>query len=359
MKFFDNIRQYLSIKPEIDKAIQRVIDSGQFILGREVYELEEKLAQYYGIKHAIGVGSGTDALRISYHILETHTAKHGIDTVLVPDFTYIASANIAKEHTITFCDVDEYGRMNMKMVSGNVLSIPVHLFGLMTEDLISRYIIEDGAQSIGAEFKGRRYYPNSDFVITSFFPTKNLGCFGDGGMIFTNNDNYADLARMIRVHGASKEDKYKHKILGMNSRLDTIQAAVLLVKLNYLDEWIEKRRILAKRYIDCLGGYVYTPIEPEGFKHVYNQFTIRTNRRDELKEYLKKKDIETMIYYPIPLHQQQCWNYNHKLPCGIICNYANSIALSKTVLSLPIYPELTVDEQDEIIGSIGDYFALR
>jgi dTDP-4-amino-4,6-dideoxygalactose transaminase len=356
MKFFDNTRQYMSIKCEIDNAIQGVIDNGNFILGKEVNEFEEKIAEYYGMKYAVGVGSGSDALRIASMALNEIYGSRSYDIIYVPDFTYIASADfINREHDLRlrFLDVDESGRIfAMNVVKKyNDLLIPVHLFGLMTREINCGFVIEDGAQSIGAERNGKKYHEHSDFVITSFFPTKNLGCFGDGGMILTNDKEHYEFAKSIRVHGSGK-NKYLHTIHGVNSRLDTIQAAILNVKLKYLDDWIERRRYLAKRYNEHLGEYVGLPEEPEGFKHVYNQYTITTQNRDELKGYLETESIPTMIYYPIPLHRQPMYGWVG----GEDRQFPTAVVLSEQVLSLPIYPELLVSEQDDVIKNIVTFF---
>jgi dTDP-4-amino-4,6-dideoxygalactose transaminase len=361
---FTPVRQYLNLKEEIDNVIQKILNRGDFILGEEVKEFEQSVARYLGVKHAIGVASGTDALQIA---LMAIGLKPG-DEVITTPFTFVATAEtiVLLGGKPVYVDIDERTyNINPELIEDKITEktkaiIPVHLYGQPAEmekilDIARRYnlyVIEDSAQAFGAEYKGRKVCTFGDIACISFFPTKNLGAFGDAGMVVTNSDDLAEKIRMIRVHGSKK--RYHHELLGVNSRLDTLQAGILLVKLKYVDEWNKRRIEIANRYSNSLKDIdsIITPYAEPYNKHIYHQFTIRTNRRDELIEFLKGRGIQTAVHYPIPLHLQKAFSYfgykEGDFPIAEKC--------SREVLSLPMFPELRDDEVDYVIGSIVDFF---
>jgi dTDP-4-amino-4,6-dideoxygalactose transaminase len=342
--------QYQNLKDEIDKAILGVLGSGQFILGENVKEFEKELAEYCNVRHAIGVASGTDAL---YLALRACGVGPG-DEVITTPFSFVATAEViiltgAKP---VFVDIDEEtynispSKIKSYITDKTKAIIPVHLYGLPAEmDLILEVasshglkVIEDACQAIGAEYKGRRIGGIGHIGCLSFFPSKNLGCYGDGGAVLTNDDELAEKIKVLRVHGSY--EKYMHSEIGINSRLDEIQAAILRVKLKYLEDYIEERRIKAKIYTEELAEICTVPFEPDYCRHVYHQYTIQIRNRDLIASHLKSKGIATAIYYPIPLHLQECFKYldykKGSLPV--------SEAFSKRVISLPMYPELTTHQ---------------
>lgn len=364
---FTPVRQYLNLKEEIDKAIQKVLNAGNFILGEEVREFESKVAEYLGVKHAIGVASGTDALQIALMAIDL---KPG-DEVITTPFTFVATAE-----TIAllggkpiYVDIDEKTyNINPDLIEEKITEktkaiIPVHLYGQPAEmdkimDIARRYnlyVIEDSAQALGAEYKNRKVCTFGDIACISFFPTKNLGAFGDAGMIVTNNDELAEKIKMIRVHGS--KIRYKHEILGVNSRLDTLQASILLVKLKYLDRWNERRAEIAKKYNDAFQNLdgVITPYREPYNKHIYHQYTIRTEQRDALAQFLKERGIQTAVHYPIPLHLQKAFSYFGYKPG----DFPVAEQCSKEVLSLPMFPELTDEEVDYVVKSVNEFFKIN
>lgn len=363
--FLDLKRQYQPIKEEIDQAIHRVVDSQNFILGDEVRVFEEKFAQYCGVKHAIGVASGTDALLLS---IKAHNIT---EDVITSPFTFFATAGsiynaganpqFADINPETF-NIDPEDLVKKVRENDKIKAIlPVHLYGQTAEiepiheiaedhDLT---VIEDAAQSIGAEYHGKKI-GSINTTCFSFFPAKNLGCYGDGGIITTNEEEIAEKIRTLRVHGS--KPKYYHHIIGHNSRLDALQAAILTVKLKYIDEWNSMRIKNAKLYnknLKEIEGLKVPDIDPQN-KHVFNQYTLRvTNgRRDDLKKFLTERNISTVIYYPLPLHLQPCFSYL-KYNKG---SFPNSELASKEVLSFPIYPEILKDELKYICNSILEFF---
>jgi dTDP-4-amino-4,6-dideoxygalactose transaminase len=364
---FTPVRQYLNLKDEIDSAISRVLNRGNFILGNEVMEFERKIAEYLGVKHAIGVASGTDALQIA---LMAIGLKPG-DEVITTPFTFVATAEAIAllGGKPVYVDIDKKTyNINPELIEEKITEktkaiIPVHLYGQPAEmdkiiDIARRYnlyVIEDSAQALGAEYKGRKVCTFGDLACISFFPTKNLGAFGDAGMIVTNNDELAEKVRMIRVHGSRV--RYNHEILGVNSRLDTLQASVLLVKLRYLDGWNDRRAEIAKKYTDGLfniDGLVTPYCQPDS-KHIYHQYTIKTKQRDELAQFLKEKGIQTAVHYPIPLHLQKAFSYlGYKKG-----DFPISEECASGVLSLPMFPELKDDEIEYIIESIQQFFKFK
>ena len=342
------------------------MESQHFILGPEVEALEQEMALLTGCKFAIGCASGSDALVLA---LLAHEIGPG-DEVITTPFTFVASAgSIARVGAKpVFVDIDP-DTFNIspeaikKAVTPRTKAImPVHLFGLAADMnevldwLPSRRIpmIEDAAQAIGARYEGRAVGSLGSMGCFSFFPSKNLGCAGDGGVLTTNDPDLADKLRLMRVHGARK--KYEYEILGMNSRLDALQAAVLSVKMRHLSAWTAARRLNAARYRELfhefrLEAFVKAPIAPPRSVHVYNQFTIRVRERDELRKHLQGRGIPTEIYYPKPLHLQPAFAYlGHRLG-----DFPAAEAASREVLALPIYPELTEVQQRAIVAAIADF----
>lgn len=358
----------LDLTPEIEAlwddlnaAIQEVLRSGQFIMGPNVRALEQEIAAYLNVKHAIAVNSGTDALVIG---LRAAGIGQG-DEVITTPFTFFATAE-AISHvgaTPVFADVDErtYNidpvEIEKHITRRTKAILPVHLYGLPCRmdaimDLGNTYglkVIEDCAQAFGASFKGKKVGAIGDVGCFSFFPTKNLGAYGDGGMIVTNNDEIADLARMLRSHGSRR--KYYNEMIGYNSRLDEIQATVLRVKLPHIDKWNEARRQVAHRYSDLLSevDQVLVPFEAENAYHVYHQYTIRVSSviRDSLRQKLLDKGVGTMVYYPMPIHNLPVYRPNEG-------NYSNSSKLSQEVLSLPIWPSINVSQQLEVVTKVSE-----
>ena len=366
MMFLDLHAQYAEIRQEILDAVARVLESQHFILGPEVEALEQEMALLTGCKFAIGCASGSDALVLA---LLAHEIGPG-DEVITTPFTFVASAgSIARVGAKpVFVDIDP-DTFNIspeaikKAVTPRTKAImPVHLFGLAADMnevldwLPSRRIpmIEDAAQAIGARYEGRAVGSLGSMGCFSFFPSKNLGCAGDGGVVTTNDPDLADKLRLMRVHGARK--KYEYEILGMNSRLDALQAAVLSVKMRHLSAWTAARRLNAARYRELfhefrLEAFVKAPIAPPRSVHVYNQFTIRVRERDELRKHLQGRGIPTEIYYPKPLHLQPAFAYlGHRLG-----DFPAAEAASREVLALPIYPELTEVQQRAIVAAIADF----
>lgn len=376
--------QYQVIKKEIDEAIQRVVESQYFIMGPDVTKLEEEICSYLNCKYAIGVSSGTDALLLALMALDI---KSG-DEVIVPTYSFFATAGVvARLNAVpVFVDIDPVtfninpADLKRKITSKTKVIIPVHLFGQsaeMEEILeIARdnnlKIIEDAAQAIGTQYKNGKFVGTiGDAGCFSFFPSKNLGGFGDGGIIVTNDEEYYHKMKIMRVHGM--EPKYYHKYIGGNFRLDTLQAAVLRVKLPYLDSWSEKRRqnaaLYTKLFIESklsegegkisfdeknkvlLPKAVYKNSGVKNY-HIYNQFVIRIQKRNELMNYLKSKEIGCEIYYPVPFHRQECFNYleynDNDFPV------ANSAA--ETSLALPIYPELSSEQIQYVVETIRNFF---
>jgi dTDP-4-amino-4,6-dideoxygalactose transaminase len=346
--FLDLTEQYRTIEDEITEAIRRVVESQSFILGPEVAELEQEVTEYVGARYAVGVASGTDALLLPLKALDAEPGSE----VIVPSFTFFATAGAVWNAGLkpVFCDVDPETfnvtaeSLERVWTDKTVAIVPVHLFGQMApmKEVMALakargvFVIEDGAQAFGASSPLGSAGAVGDVGTYSFFPTKNLGGFGDGGMIVTDDEGLAEALGKTRVHGGRK--MYHHETVGTNSRLDAIQAAVLRVKLRYLDMWAEKRRRNASYYTDTLSGIdgLTTPKSLEGFTHVYNQYTMKVDRRDELKEHLKSSGIGSGIYYPVPLHLQQCFRQlgGEKGDCPV------TEELCQKVLSLPIYPEL-------------------
>ena len=362
MNFIDLKLQYKNLKSEIQEAINRVLDSSQFILGPDVTELEKEIATFVNAKFGIGASSGTDALYMAMLALDIGPG----DEVITTPFTFIATAEVialvgAKP---VFVDIDpktyniDVTQIENKITEKTKAIIPVHLYGQAADmDSISSiakkhnlYIIEDAAQAIGAEYKNQKVCSLGDIACLSFFPSKNLGGFGDGGMVVTNNETLSEKLRQVGNHGQDK--KYSHKYIGINGRLDTLQAAILRVKLKYLNQWIEQRIKHAEYYIQNLKDLVETPYKEDFNKHVYNQFTIRTSKRDELQKHCIDNGIPIAVHYPIPLHFQNAFSYlGYKKGDFPVAEQA-----SLEVMSLPMFPEITESQQDEVISTIKDFF---
>ena len=377
--------QYKSLKKEIDETLIRVAESQYFILGPEMDKMEKAFCDYLGSKYAFGISSGTDALLIALMAIDI---KPG-DEVIVPTFSFFATAGVVSRlnaipvlvdsDPVTF-NIDP-AEVEKKITAKTKAIIPVHLFGqscAMNEIMaIARKrnikVIEDAAQAIGVQYKDGSFVGTiGDIGCFSFFPSKNLGCFGDGGLVTTNDPHLGERLRILRVHGG--EPKYYHKIIGGNFRLDALQAAILSVKLPHLDSWSEKRRKNAETYTKLfitkglaveegktkfddknkvlLPKAVYRD-KGDTVKnyHIYNQFIIRVEKRDELRKYLTEKEIGTEIYYPVPFHMQECFAYLGNKPGDF--PFAEQAA--NTSIALPIYPELTLEQQTFVVDTIKEF----
>jgi dTDP-4-amino-4,6-dideoxygalactose transaminase len=354
----DMRRQTAAIRDEIDTAMGRVLDHGQFILGPEVRELEVRVAAYCGTRFAVSCASGSDALMLPLMALGIGPG----DKVITTPFTFFATAgSIARlGATPVFVDIDPSTfNLNPELLEAAIdqdvkAIVPVHLFGQCAEmseinEIAARHgipVIEDAAQAIGAEHQGERAGSLGWCGCFSFFPSKNLGACGDAGMVTTNDPTLAERLKMLRVHGSKY--RYCHELVGMNSRLDTLQAAILLVKLKYLDKWTERRRLNATIYRELMSGAdAVMPKEHNG-RHVYNQFTIRSANRDEMKQALAAAGVGTEVYYPIPLHLQECFR-----ALGYRAgDFPESERAAKEVLSLPVEEGLPGAEIAVIAGTV-------
>lgn len=360
MEFCDLKKQYNLYKNEIDKGIAEVIDSAYFINGPVLSRFEENLSKFAGVKNAIGCASGTDALVLP---LMAWGIGPG-DEVIVPDFTFIATAEMVAfiGATPVFVDVDPV-TYNMSpeaferaITPKTKAVIPVSIFGQIADlDSIINIahsrgikVIEDGAQSFGAENKGRKSCSIADCSTTSFFPAKPLGCYGDGGAVFTNDDDLAKKMRVILNHGQVK--RYHHAVIGFNGRLDAIQAGILDVKLKKFDNEIKLRNEVALQYTKRLEGIVTTPVVAKENLSVWAQYTILVDDRDKLKEHLAQNNIPTAVHYPIPLSKQEAFNSMESVPNNV------TKEISEKVLSLPMHPFLTESEIDFVCNCIKEYY---
>lgn len=380
--------QYHSLKKELDEAILRVAESQYFILGPEVENMEKEFCKYLNCKQAIGVSSGTDALLLALMAIDI---KPG-DEVIVPTYSFFATAGVVSRLNAVpvLTDIDpvtfniDPEDVKKKITSKTKAIIPVHLYG-QSADLepivkIAKekniFVIEDAAQAIGTQYKDGKYVGTiGDIGCFSFFPSKNLGGYGDGGLVTTNDDKLAYMLRIKRVHGG--EQKYYHKVIGGNFRIDALQAAVLRVKLPHLDKWSEKRRRNAEYYNKLfreaglaeepgqtkfdeknkvlLPKAVYKNISGLKNYHIYNQYVIRAQKRDELKKFLTENEIGNEIYYPVPFHLQECFaNLNHKKG-----DFPESEKASETSLAIPIYPELSKEQQEYVVQRIKEFIQSR
>lgn len=367
--------QYTQIKEEINQAIQEVLESQSFILGPIVERFEAAVANYLSVPHAIGVASGTDALLLS---LMTLGIKRN-DQVIAPAYTFFSTASSISRLGAkpVFLDIDpltfnldpqkleDYLKKNNRKHARPKAIIPVHLFGQMADmeaimDLARRfdlYVVEDAAQALGAKKGDYQAGTIGNLGCFSFYPSKNLGGYGDGGMVVTHDRELAARVRLLRVHGS--EQKYYHRQIGICSRLDALQAAVLSVKLKYLNFWNERRRKNAQIYetlfceAELNHRFVALPgVKKDGY-HIFNQFVIRARQRDELCQYLKGKGIGTEIYYPIPLHLQECYRSLGYLPGSL----PESEKAARETIALPIYPELTLGQLRKVVQAIKDFYA--
>ena len=357
---------YKEVLADVEKNINAVIESGYFILGPVVEELEQKIVTYCEAKYAVGVSSGTDALLIS---LMAAGIKED-DEVITTPFTFFATAGSISRLRAkpVFVDIEpDTFNINTKQIEENITRktraiLPVHLYGQCVDmdpvlDLAQKYnlvVIEDAAQAIGSEYKGRRAGSMGDYGCFSFFPTKNLGGFGDGGMVTMNSEELYEQVKILRVHGS--HPKYYHKMIGGNFRLDAIQAAVVLAKLKYLDKWTEKRRANAQTYnrlFKEMGMTDSLTLPSEVIPHhVYNQYVIRVkDKRDELRSFLGENNISTEIYYPLPLHLQDCYlSLGYKKG-----NLPESEKAADETIALPIFPELTTDQLEYVVATITHF----
>jgi dTDP-4-amino-4,6-dideoxygalactose transaminase len=363
--------QYQKIKTEIDQAMINCVESAEFINGKLVAEFSDNLAKFVGAKHVIPCANGTDALQIALMALNL---KPG-DEVIVPAFTYVATAEVIALLNLVPVMVDvmpDDFSINLEQVKQSITPktkaiVPVHLFGQCAgmEELLliakenNIYVVEDTAQAIGAEYTFKdgsiqQAGTMGDVGTTSFFPSKNLGCYGDGGAIFTNNDELATRLKMMANHGQSK--KYQHDVIGVNSRLDTLQAAILNIKLKHLNEYCAARNSAADYYDHELKNIdgIITPVRVSNSTHVFHQYTmkIKDGKRDALKNYLQEKGIPSMVYYPFPLHFQKAYQ-SDRFPKGSL---PISEKLCEEVLSLPIHTEMTVEMQNFIVNTIKEFY---
>jgi UDP-2-acetamido-2-deoxy-ribo-hexuluronate aminotransferase len=359
--------QYQKIKDEVDDAVLSCIASAKYIQGPDVMTFEKNLAEYLGTRNVIGCANGTDALQIALMALELEPG----DEVIVPAFTYVATAEVIALLGLTpkMIDVDA-GTFNIKAEDVRAAAnertkavVPVHLFGqscdmdaiMEVADECGLFVIEDNAQAIGGDYGAQKTGTIGHIGCTSFFPSKNLGCYGDGGAIYTDNDELAEKIRMIGNHG--QRQKYYHSVIGVNSRLDTMQAAVLNVKLKYLDKYCEARQEVAARYDAGFAGVdgITVPAREPKSTHVFHQYTLKVagGRRDELKDHLAGKDIPSMIYYPLPLYKQEA--FRAYAPADFDLPITEELCAA--VLSLPIHTEMETNTVDYIINSVREFFA--
>lgn len=371
IQMVDLKKQYFNIKSAIDLAIHRCLDSANFIKGPQVANFENHLAEYLDVKYVISCGNGTDALQISIMALGLQPG----DEVIIPAFTYVATAEVIGLLGLipVMIDVDPYTfNINQELVAEAItdktkLVVPVHLFGQCAEmeGILSLCnakgiaVVEDTAQAIGAKYtfdNGKIVSAGAmgDFGTTSFFPSKNLGCYGDGGAIYTNNSDLARKARMVANHG--QEKKYIHEVIGINSRLDTIQAAILNEKLVHLDTYIDNRQKVADYYDRELIGIdaIEIPHRTKESTHVFHQYTLKVSAklRDDFKEYLNQKGIPSMVYYPIPLNHQKAFQNLGRIVGDLLVTEN----LCQQVISLPMHTELTEAELQYITDAIKIYF---
>ena len=370
--------QYAPIREEVREAVDRVMDSQHFILGPEVEALEREVAEYSQCGHGIGVTSGSDALLVCLMAIDLRPG----DEVVTTPYTFFATAGaVARLGGVpVFVDIDpltynvDPARVEAAITPRTRALMPVHLYGQTADmdpimEIAERrnlVVIEDAAQAIGSEYRGRRAGSIGHFGCFSFFPSKNLGGFGDGGMVTANDADLADRVKLLRNHGY--RPKYYNKVIGGNFRLDAIQAAILRVKLKYLDGWTEGRQRNAARYRDLFAEAglaldpgtplspdargVVLPTEAAGVRHIYNQFVIRSGRRDALMNHLKGRKIGTEVYYPVPMHVQECFA-GLNLKAG---DFPLSESAAAETLALPIYPELTEEQLSSVVDAVSEFY---
>ncbi|MBL6657570.1 MAG: DegT/DnrJ/EryC1/StrS family aminotransferase [Flavobacteriales bacterium] len=356
MPFIDLQSQYRAYKSEIDSAIQNVLDTSQYIMGPPVKQFEANLSQYVGAKHAIGCASGTDALLLALMAIGIKPN----DEIITTPFTFIASSEVISllGAVPVFVDIeaDTYN-INAELIEDKITSktkaiMPVSLYGQIADmdainSIAERHnliVIEDAAQSFGATYKGKKSCNLSHFGCTSFFPSKPLGCYGDGGALFTNDDELAEKARLFLAHGSKR--RYDHEVIGINGRLDAIQAAILDVKLKYFDDEVQSRAEIGQYYIDLLRDKgIQLPTIKEERTSVFAQFTLQSENRQALIKKLNENDVPTAIHYPTPLHLQKCYkslNYS-------VGDFPVSEKAANEVFSLPMSPFITKEQQELIV----------
>lgn len=365
-------RQYEPLRSELLAAVSKVCDSGRYVLGPECEELERDIAKYTGARHAIACASGSDALLLALMALDIGPGHE----VICPSYTFFATASAVWRLGAepVFCDIEpatfniDPAKIEALVSPKTKAIIPVHLFGQCAAmDEIGRVaakhslaIIEDACQAIGATYAGRGAGTLGDMGCFSFYPTKNLGGMGDGGLLTTDRDELAAKLKLLRGHGM--EPRYYHHVVGINSRLDTLQAAILKVKLPHLDNWARQRQINAERYhalfAECgLDKIITLPQTARAAKHVWNQYTIRIpdGRRNDLRKHLSDAKIGTEIYYPVPLHEQKCF-----APLGYqLGSLPETEIAARETLALPIFPELTAEEQRTVVASVASFFGVE
>src|SRR2546426_1867328 len=358
--------QYRPLREELLAAVVRVCDSQRFIMGPEVAALEDEMARMLGIRHAIAVSSGSDALLLALTALEIKAGDEVVTTTYSFFATAAAIVRVGARPILVDIDPATFNidpeRVRLALTPRTRAIVPVHLFGLSADldpiaDLASRAgipIVEDAAQAIGATYKSRRVGGIGVFGCFSFFPSKNLGAFGDAGLITTNDDGLAERARLLRTHGM--EPQYYHQLVGGNFRMDALQAAVIRVKAPHLAAWTDARRANAQRYGTlfrdaALGDHVTLPVEPPDLRHIFNQFVIRTADRDGLKRHLDERGIGTEIYYPVPFHLQPCFaNLGHRRG-----EFPHAERAAGESLALPIYGELTEAQQEAVVEAVAGF----
>ena len=355
--------QYHELKAEIGRAVEEVFEGGHFINGPNVQALEKEIAAYVGTSHAVGLNSGTDALHLALRALDIGPG----DEVITTPFTFVATTEAIGivGATPVFVDIDpatfniDPALIEAAITPRTKAILPVHLYGhpapmreiLAIAQKHKLAVVEDCAQAIGAMIDGKKVGSFGDVGAFSFFPSKNLGAYGDGGMVTTNRTDLADRMRSLRAHGGRV--KYHHEELGVNSRLDEVQAAILRVKLPRLDRWIERRRANAAWYGEHLGSFAAVPQETEGTIHAYHQYTIRVRDRDRVQQQLKDAGVQTMVYYPVPLHLQEV----HSALGHGAGSFPHSEQAAREVLSLPMFPELSAEQREAVAAAVREALA--
>lgn len=356
MELIDLKKQYQYYQNQIDKAIKEVIESGHFIMGNQVYELENKLCDFISVKHCVTTSSGTDSLLLALKALDI---QEGDEVVCVP-FTWISPVEVIRRLRAkpVLVDIDpetyliDYDQIEQAITDQTKAIIVVSLYGQMPDfDEINKIadrhhlpVIEDGAQSFGSTQSGKYSCSVSTIGVTSFFPTKPLGCYGDGGALFTNDDHIAEKVKALRVHGASH--RYNHQYIGMNGRMDTLQAAVLLAKLPFFKEELEKRKKIGAYYNEKLKSDFVTPLTLPRNEHIYAQYVLKSKNRAQVLAALKEQQISHAIYYPVCIHEQPAYldlNYTRG-------SFPQAEAVADQVFSIPMHPWLTKEEQDKVIA---------
>lgn len=352
--------EYEEIRSEIDEAVQRVLESGWYVLGEEVDTFEAEFSDYVGTDYGVGTNSGSDALFLALKALGVGSG----DEVITVSHTFVSTADaiVRNQATPVFVDIDpdtytvDVSEIENAITADTEAIVPVHLYGhpvdmdpiLEVAEKHDLAVVEDAAQAHGAEYRGQPVGSMGDAACYSFYPVKNLGAYGDGGFVATDDESLATELRKLRDMGTT--DKYHHDRVGINSRLDEVQAAALRVKLDYLDEWNEARRRIADQYNDALPSEVTTPTEKDWAKHVYHLYVVRTEDRDDLASYLESEGITTLIHYPVPVHEQRSYEEFSDITLPV------TEQITDEILSLPISPWHTENEVTEVAMAIQDYY---